>query len=415
MRAVVSCGVIAAGLWKPVLNDKKLKVPHPAFLSYDKEADEILISSFGADYGIITVQSKVFAMPASNLTKDLSATPVRTIVDEKKLLWPNLVSKHDGTLIVPDGFLPPGKTNGNMYAFVNGALEPLAPDYKDTFYHEADWIDFTGDGVKDLLTARVHELSEGPFKKNITGQLLWLEAPANGSYTSGPWKEHIIAEGPDILFERYPHTLRVDGVDGVHAIFCSEFFAQRLTIHFVTPTGKFLKTRVIDTDVPYRPFMVRIEDLMGDGKLQLLVTNHANKEEVSRVVAYEIPDDIVDGTYEKHVLASGFKTKFTITPGAASPGFAYGFHPRAKTEGPKHILLEGDGSHQVYLLTPVKDQRLTYNTTMVTDIGGTVGALLIRDFDGDGIMDVLVANNDNSEISSFTFAEEEEQALIQFV
>jgi hypothetical protein len=187
-----------------------------------------------------------------------------------------------------------------------------------------------------------------------------------------------------------------------------------VTVHFVSKTGKLITSRVIDTDVPGRPFMVRVEDLMGDGQLQLLVTNHESKEEVSRVVAYEIPEDLSGGAFPKHVLASGFKTKFSITPGAASPGFAYGFYPRANSEGPKHILLEGDGSHQVYLLSPVQDQRLVYETKMVTDIGGTVGALLIRDLDGDGIMDVLVANNDDNEISSFTFAEEE-HAPIQFV
>merc|ERR1712224_1073925 len=104
--------------------------------------------------------------------------------------------------------------------------------------------------------------------------------------------------------------------------------------------------------------------------------------------AYEIPENLLDGTFVKHVLASGFKTKFAITPGAASPGFAYGFYPRANSEGPKHILLEAD-------------------------VGGTVGALLIRDLDGDGIMDVLVANNDDSEITFFTFVEE--QVPIQFV
>jgi hypothetical protein len=301
-----------------------------------------------------------------------------------------------------------------MYAYVNGSLEPLAAAKKDTFYHKADWVDFNGDGVKDLLTARVSEVPAGTFKKNITGQLLWLEAPADGSYTTGPWKEHIIVEGPDILFERFPHTLSVDGVDGVHVVFCSEFFARRLTIHFISPTGALVKSRVIDTDVPGRPFMVRIEDLMGDGQLQLLVTNHDSKEEVSRIVAYEMPENLMNGTFSKHVLASGFKTKFTITPGAASPGFAYGFHPRVGAEGPKHILLEGDGSHQVYMLSPVPGHRLAYETRMVTDIGGTVGALLIRDFDGDGIMDVLVANNDDSEISSFTFTEEE-QAPVQFV
>ena len=141
MRVAFYFGVIGAGLWFPVLNEKKLKVPHPAFLSYDQDSDEILISSFGADFGILVVQSKVFAIPASNVTRDLATAPVRTVVDDKKLLWPNLVSKHDGTLIIPDGFLPPGKSNGNIYAYVNGTLEPLAPEKKDAFYHKADWVD----------------------------------------------------------------------------------------------------------------------------------------------------------------------------------------------------------------------------------------------------------------------------------
>ena len=37
---------------------------------------------------------------------------------------------------------------------IGSALRPVEM-VRDTFYHKADWIDFNGDGVKDLLTARV--------------------------------------------------------------------------------------------------------------------------------------------------------------------------------------------------------------------------------------------------------------------
>ena len=42
-----------------VLNEKKLKIENPAFLQYDEESDEILISSFGANLGVFECQSKV--------------------------------------------------------------------------------------------------------------------------------------------------------------------------------------------------------------------------------------------------------------------------------------------------------------------------------------------------------------------
>jgi len=218
----------------------------------------------------------------------------------------------------------------------------------------------------------------------------------------------VIVEGPDVLFERVDMTL--DG-EKVHAVFCAEFFAQRLTVHILSERGELLTTRLIDDSVPGRPFMVSVEDLLGDGKKQLLVTNHDSNATKARIVAYEIPSDIVHGTYEKHVLASGFKTKFSITPGAASPGFAYAFTPRVSGSGPKHILLEGDGSHQVYLLSPT-GAPFDYQLSVVEDIGGTVGDLLLQDFDGDGIIDVLVANNDKSEISSFTFEEKGEAIVV---
>jgi hypothetical protein len=53
-----------------------------------------------------------------------------------------------------------------------------------------------------------------------------------------------------------------------------------------------------------------------------------------------------------------------------------------------------------------------YQLSVVEDIGGTVGDLLLQDFDGDGIIDVLVANNDKSEISSFTFEEKGEAIVV---
>merc|ERR1712066_770332 len=107
----------------------------------------------------------------------------------------------------------------------------------------------------------------------------------------------------------------------------------------------------------------------------------------------------------KHVLAINIFETVGLDDGVASPGFAYAFYPQVgTTSGPKHIIVAGDGSLDVWHLRPIPGVRFGYEPRQVAEPRGTTGELLLDDFDGDGIMDVLVPDNDNWDLRVITFS-----------
>jgi len=183
---------------------------------------------------------------------------------EAMTLWPNELSNvpknliganspgtyvlEDDALLVSDGFLVPGKDRGGIYVIQN----PGNPHSEWTvsltdregerwFYHRAVWVDLTGDGRKSILTARAKlrkvagsRTTDGnPFGFRFNaggandedlrpknGQLVWLEMPEPHHFDEAtgtpleedgtefdpfslrhlPWREHVLARGPDVMF-----------------------------------------------------------------------------------------------------------------------------------------------------------------------------------------------------------------------
>ena len=86
-------------------------------------------------------------------------------------------------IVVPDGFLVPGHTNGGIYIIrmhpneLTTVVETVKLTKKvknqDWFYHMGYWVDLNQDGRKDFVTAR----STGQAGE---GELLWLEHPEGG-------------------------------------------------------------------------------------------------------------------------------------------------------------------------------------------------------------------------------------------
>ena len=189
-------------------------------------------------------------------------------------------SAHEDALLVADGFLVPGKDRGGLYI----VQHPGNPDAEWTvrltssedrwFYHRATWMDLTGDGRLSLLTARCQVSTRFPSatasvndddstdpkkKKRNTqildgiasgiskeGQLVWLECPqphridpatgtpleADGTVFDPfssihlPWKERVLATGPDVMFA----VADLDPTDDTIEVLCSEFFAKRVSL-----------------------------------------------------------------------------------------------------------------------------------------------------------------------------------------
>ena len=100
--------------------------------------------------------------------------------------WPNSVAvvpsdvfPGKDAIVVPDGFLPPGKTDGNIYVLKladsqsQQTLYQISPHKSGFFYHMGVWVDIDGDGRKDYLTAR----SNAQAGK---GELVWYKHPVDG-------------------------------------------------------------------------------------------------------------------------------------------------------------------------------------------------------------------------------------------
>merc|ERR1712194_783048 len=137
---------------------------------------------------------------------------------------------------------------------------------------------------------------------------------------------------------------------------------------------------------------------------QLLVTNHQgpNDEILPAIFCYEVEwNNLENGRFQRHTLTYGPSENKDDSPGVGAPGFAHGFYPQVGMTGPKWVFAAGDGSFDVWILKP-KAGRFQYDTIII-DINGTTGQILDHDFDGDGIMDLLIPDNDFWKLHVITF------------
>ena len=321
--------------------------------------------------------------------------------------WPNdarviPADVFDGqrAIVVPDGFLVPGHKNGGVYVIsmdseditkTNGTVK-ISPDKDDYFYHMGEWIDLNGDGRKDFLTARSNANAG-------EGELVWFEHP-EGGLTQTPWNEHVITNGPDVSvkFDELPQY------PGELIIWAAQFFDETVAVYRVNKKdGSLIGKRIIDDSTILSAYQAIRVDLNGDGKYQLLVNNHEKDEKTNGVWAYTIPDDLMNGTFEKYTLASDFKNAFNLFVPGMSPGFPYATYPNGKKEGERaHILIAGDGDYSAHLLTPTGDaSKFEYEKGLIVDAKGTVGALATADLDGDGWLEMYMPNYDKGYVEVY--------------
>jgi hypothetical protein len=433
-KAALACGaVLAAGVrlgrhsktadveatYTATLLDGKIDIKRPAFMMYDAAHDDVVVSQFGKQTPLgvfnpfnLPAQSSIMRIPRSTIASEISSGKLASKFSDRDnwvkagdVIWPNKLSKtptgYPEYTVVPDGFLPPGKTDGGVFLVSpNGAAARITAEKKDAFYHEVEWHDFNGDGHLDLLTARV--IKGGPFWKPVfEGELMWLENPGKNQMTSQYWKEHVITQGPDVIFKSKPYN-------GGLAVYCTEFFRKegpRITLRFLDASGTQTFERVVDESTG-KPMGVRLGDLDGDGHDELIVTNHQDNDDDVKagVFAFEIPSDLKYGAFVKHTLCYDVTPVVGDSPGVGAPGFAEVFHPRVGA-GPserKHLVVAGDGTFDVWYLKPVSGGRFKYETQIIT-LGGTTGELLVMDFDNDGVNDVLIPDNDNFNLRAITF------------
>ncbi|KAJ3106771.1 hypothetical protein HDU96_008119 [Phlyctochytrium bullatum] len=336
--------------------------------------------------------------------------------------WPNEVDKVSGAafggkegLISAGGFLVPWKSFGSIYFSPTegrgkqGDWINLYTDLGRYFYHRAIVVDVDADGQPDILTCR----AQVPlFGGKPTGDLVYLtpkdRKKPTSSWPFGGWDAKVIGPRCDTFF------LWTDlNKDGIPEIISSEYWGKHLTLITTTdPKGSFadaskLRYTSIDANVG-NGFDLELVDVNGDGKTDLLVTNHQNATEVptGAIYAYEIPTDIVNGSWKKHVLLENIPVN---RPGQnqASPGAAHAFHPRTSDAGKSKpwIVASGDGSQMVHVIAPKSQDPndWTYSEFILHDCNNTVGAVAVKDVDRDGWADVFVPCYNSGEVFAFSF------------
>lgn len=196
---VVTCSSVAKSDITPVLLNK-FNVPHAGFSTLlrtwtlNSTSWALVISSFNP---VPFTTDDVYTIPNVEWQLTTNITPQ---VLTNQVTWPNgIVSAGQlvpYSIIIPSGFLVPGKTNGNLYFLDKGEPIALVPDESTKwFYHDADFKDMDRDGFLDIVSGRANV----PVIGNPQTQLIWLKNPGNATI-KGPWKLNILYPqgGPDV-------------------------------------------------------------------------------------------------------------------------------------------------------------------------------------------------------------------------
>uniref|UniRef100_A0A6U5YY65 EF-hand domain-containing protein n=1 Tax=Guillardia theta TaxID=55529 RepID=A0A6U5YY65_GUITH len=203
-----------------------------------------------------------------------------------EFLWPNAVEHvaadefkglDEACILVADGFLVPGKNDGSVTIVKdpggpNEVAYRLTESKKSWFYHRAVPLHFGS--ARGVLTARARKPIL-PFQE-AEGELVWLEQPDTVNPFAEwnlPWREVILAEGPDVMFE----VVDLDPEDDTVEVVAAEFFRQRLSFFSLRwdetcKSPKVVQTELID-DKLGQAYSVVAADLEGPNS-HLLVTTH---------------------------------------------------------------------------------------------------------------------------------------------
>ena len=261
--------------------------------------------------------------------------------------WPNELTvfkdrKGEEVMIVPDGFLTPGQSNGGLY-LVRNPSDPKSRAHRitssrdDWFYHRAVHLRMPG-GKEGILTARARKVAG----EKGNGELVWICLPDDDHYAverascipNPDWgdefddrggalfdslPEFVLAEGPDVMFEVWD----MDPMDETLEVVTVNFFDECISLYTLRAINTRPYIEVVDTinlDSVGRPYGICLANMNPQRSIQ-------SEKEL---------DNIVEKT--KMGLHTNACTDHTKITSPSSP-YAPQDHSLCDNTKPTHILI----------------------------------------------------------------------------
>lgn len=110
-----------------------------------------------------------------------------------------------------------------------------------------------------------------------------------------------------------------------------------------------------------------------------------------------MPDDLENGLFERFTLADNFEPVKKLFANNRSPSFPYPIYPDGYEANKRaHIVVAGSGDYSASLLIPTGDDpsKFEYEKKTITKTDGVVGDIVTLDLDGDGWLEMYLADYD---------------------
>lgn len=205
----------------------------------------------------LSVTSFSLLRKGSIISYDLTDQELTPTTLPGNYLWPNELSSFRGNLgnrilLIPDGFLTPGQSNGGVYALIN-ADNPSSRPIRLTrpkegwFYHRAIHMQLPNSQHHGILTARATK----PLIGKGEGELLWLPLPDNFEKSLSATQEEstyldevVLAKGPDVMFEAFDLNPDDDTIE----VIAAHFFNKKLSVHSLSASSTSPYIKVVHSE-----------------------------------------------------------------------------------------------------------------------------------------------------------------------